>query len=112
MKLKLLKFDKLSNQETKIYSIIIDNDDKNLLEHSLDENDEAYQDELLEILTRIKSIFNKEGAREHLFKKTEGNVEALYDESKRKLRLYCIHYGSVLSVLGGGGGDAKSVKAL
>jgi hypothetical protein len=37
-------------------------------------------------------------------------VEALYDESKRKLRLYCIRYGSVLLVLGGGG--AKNVKAL
>lgn len=114
MKLKLVKLDKLSGQKTQIYSIVVDNDDKNLFEHFLAENDEAYHDELLEILTRIKSISNKEGAREHLFKKAEGKlgdgVEALYDESKRKLRLYCIRYGSVLLVLGGGG--AKNVRAL
>lgn len=114
MKLKLVKLDKLSGQKTQIYSIVVDNDDKNLFEHFLEENDEAYHGELLEILTRIKSISHKEGAREHLFKKAEGKlgdgVEALYDESNRKLRLYCIRYGSVLLVLGGGG--AKNVRTL
>jgi hypothetical protein len=96
VKLKLVKLDKLSGQKTQIYSIVVDNDDKNLFEYFLDENDETYHDELLEILTRIKSISNKEGAREHLFKKAEGKlgdgIDALYDESKRKLRLYCIRY--------------------
>jgi hypothetical protein len=114
VKFRLVKLDKLSGQKTQVYSIIIDDDDKNLFEHFLEENNETYHDELLEILTRIKSISNKEGAREHLFKKAEGKlgdgIEALYDESKRKLRLYCIRYGSVLLVLGGGG--AKNVRAL
>lgn len=114
MKFKLVKIDKLSGQKTKIYSVILGDDEKTLFEHFLEENDENYHDELLEILTRIRSISNKEGAREHLFKKAEGKlgdgVEALYDESKRKLRLYCIRYGSVLLVLGGGG--AKNVRAL
>ncbi|MCU0467568.1 MAG: hypothetical protein MUF58_03130 [Arcicella sp.] len=114
MKFRLVKLDKLSGQKTQVYSIIIDDDDKNLFEHFLEENNETYHDELLEILTRLKSISNKEGAREHLFKKAEGKlgdgIEALYDESKRKLRLYCIRYGSVLLVLGGGG--AKNVRAL
>lgn len=80
----------------------------------MEENNEFYHEELIEILTRIKSISTKEGAREHLFKKAEGKlgdgIEALYDESNRKLRLYCIRYGSVLLVLGGGG--AKNVRAL
>jgi hypothetical protein len=114
VKLKLVKLDKLSGQKTQIYSIVVDNDEKNLFEYFLEENDEAYHDELLDILTRIKSISHKEGAREHHFKKAEGKlgdgVEALYDESNRKLRLYCIRYGSVLLVLGGGG--AKNVRAL
>jgi hypothetical protein len=114
VKFKLVKLDKISGQKTQVYSIVVDNDDKNLFEHFLDENDEAYHVELLEILTRIKSISNKEGAREHYFKKAEGklgdDVEALYDESKRKLRLYCIRYGSVLLVLGGGG--SKNVRVL
>lgn len=114
MKYKLVKIDKLSGQKTQVYSVVVGNDDKNLFEHFLEENDENYHDELLEILTRLRSISNKEGAREHLFKKAEGKlgdgIEALYDESKRKLRLYCIRYGSVLLVLGGGG--AKNVRAL
>jgi hypothetical protein len=114
VKFKLVKLDKISGQKTQVYSIVVDNDDKNLFEHFLDENDEAYHVELLAILTRIKSISNKEGAREHYFKKAEGklgdDVEALYDESKRKLRLYCIRYGSVLLVLGGGG--SKNVRVL
>ena len=38
------------------------------------------------------------------------NPFSVIDESKRKLRLYCIHYGSVLLVLGGGG--TKNVRAL
>ena len=114
MKLKLKKIDSLSGQKTNIYSVVVDDDDKSLFEHFLEENSELYHEELLEILTRIKSISNREGAREHLFKKAEGKlgdgIEALYDESNRKLRLYCIRYGSVLLVLGGGG--AKNVRAL
>jgi hypothetical protein len=114
VKLKLVKIEKISGVKTQIYSVVIDNDDKSLFEHFLDENDENYHEELLEILTRLRSIAQKEGAREHLFKTAEGKlgdgVEALYDESKRKLRLYCIRYGSVLLVLGGGG--AKNVRAL
>lgn len=37
-------------------------------------------------------------------------MKQYYDEYKRKLRLYCIRYGSVLLVLGGGG--TKNVRAL
>ena len=98
MKLRLVKLDKLSGQKTQVYSIIIDDDDKNLFEHFLEENSQNHRNELLEILTRINNIANKEGAKEYFFKKAEGKlgdgVEALFDESKRKLRLYCIRYGN------------------
>ncbi len=114
MKFRLEKINNLSGQKTNIYSIFVNDDDKSLFEHFLEENSELYHEELIEILTRIKSISNKEGAREHLFKKAEGKlgdgIEALYDESNRKLRLYCIRYGSVLLVLGGGA--VKNVRAL
>jgi hypothetical protein len=114
VKFRLEKIDNLSGQKTNIYSIFLNDDDKSLFEHFLEENNEFYHEELIEILTRIKSISTKEGAREHLFKKAEGKlgdgIEALYDELNRKLRLYCIRYGSVLIVLGGGG--AKNVRAL
>jgi hypothetical protein len=114
VKFRLEKISNLSGQKTNIYSVFIDDDDKSLFEHFLEENNELYHEEIIEILTRIKSISNKEGAREHLFKKAEGKlgdgIEALYDESNRKLRLYCIRYGSVLLILGGGA--AKNVRAL
>ena len=114
MKFRIKKIEKLSGQKTNIYSVFINDDEKSLFEHFLEENNEFYHQELLEILARLKSISNKEGAREHLFKKAEGKlgdgIEALYDEVNRKLRLYCIRYGSVLLVLGGGG--VKNVRAL
>jgi hypothetical protein len=74
VKLKLIKIDKLSGHKTQIYSVVVDNDDKSLFEHFLDENDEVYHQELLEILARIKSISQKEGAREHLLKKPKVNL--------------------------------------
>ena len=47
------------------------------------------------------------GAREQFFKCNEGKpgdgVCALYDEPDKELRLYCIRYGKVAILLGGGG---------
>ena len=55
-----------------------------------------------------------EGAKEIYFKHVEGNLGdgicALYDSPDRKLRLYCIRYGSTAILLGGGG--FKNVRAL
>lgn len=114
MKFRLVKLAKLSGAKTKIYSVIVEGDSLSLFERFLEENNESHHKELLEILTRIRSISQKEGAKEYFFKRGEGRlgdgVEALYDTTGRRLRLYCIRYGSVLLVLGGGG--AKNVRAL
>jgi putative component of toxin-antitoxin plasmid stabilization module len=114
VKFKLIKINQLSGQKTKIYSVLLENESKSLFDSFLEENTEKNQHELLEILRRINSIAKKEGAKEHYFKKAEGTlgdgVEALYDDTNRKLRLYCIRYGSVVLILGGGG--AKNVRAL
>jgi hypothetical protein len=114
VKFKLIKIAQLSGRKATIYSAILDEDGQNLFEQFIEENDNLHRPELLEILARIKSISHKEGAREHYFKKGEGllgdGVEALFDVTKRKLRLYCIRYSSVVLVLGGGG--AKNVRTL
>lgn len=114
MNFKLIKINQLSGQKTKIYSVLLENEEKSLFDNFLEENTEKHKPELLEILQRINSIAKKEGAKEHYFKKAEGTlgdgVEALYDASSRKLRLYCIRYGSVVLILGGGG--VKNVRAL
>ena len=114
MKFKLIKINQLSGQKTKIYSVLLENESKSLFDNFLEENTEKHKPELLEILQRVNSIATKEGAKEHYFKKAEGNlgdgVEALYDANNLKLRLYCIRYGSVVLILGGGG--VKNVRAL
>jgi hypothetical protein len=114
VKFKLTKINQLSGQKAKIYSVSIENESKSLFDNFLEENSDKYRPELLEILQRINTIAQKEGAREYFFKKAEGNlgdgVEAIFDETNRKLRLYCIRYGSVVLVLGGGG--SKNVRAL
>jgi hypothetical protein len=57
---------------------------------------------------------SKTGAREHYFKHQEGNpsdgVCALFDTPEKKLRLYCIRYGTLIIIIGGGG--PKNVKKL
>jgi putative component of toxin-antitoxin plasmid stabilization module len=114
VKFKLIKINQLSGRKTKIYSVLLENESKSLFENFLEENTEKNKPEILEILQRVNSIAQKEGAKEHYFKKAEGalgdGVEALYDDINRKLRLYCIRYGSVVLILGGGG--AKNVRAL
>ncbi|MFY7910650.1 MAG: hypothetical protein ACOVO2_13885 [Emticicia sp.] len=114
MKFKLIKINQLSGQKTKIYSVLLENESKSLFDNFLEENTEKHKPELLEILQRVSSIAKKEGAKEHYFKKAEGTlgdgVEALYDDTNRKLRLYCIRYGSIVLILGGGG--PKNVRAL
>ena len=39
-------------------------------------------------------------------------VCALYDDPDKNLRLYCIRYGSLIVILGGGGHKPKNIKAL
>ncbi len=51
-----------------------------------------------------------------LFKLNEGNpgdgVCALYDRPGSNLRLYCIRYGTLIIVVGGGGYKPKSIREL
>lgn len=73
----------------------------------LNENKNVFKSELNSIITRLVSIGKKTGAREQYFKLNEGipgdGVCALYDSPDKKLRLYCIRYGTTIVILGGGG---------
>ena len=63
--------------------------------------------ELRNIDMRIKVMNEETGAREQYFKLHEGKpgdgVAALYDFPGKKLRLYCLRFGSTTVILGGGG---------
>jgi hypothetical protein len=68
---------------------------------------DKYKDELKNIAQRLYIIGNDVGAREQFFKIKEGKpgdlVCALYDEPDKHLRLYCIRFGSLAIIVGGGG---------
>ncbi|MBN1184530.1 MAG: hypothetical protein JXB49_19715 [Bacteroidales bacterium] len=106
MKYKLEKLTHLSGEEASIYGIYLYDEKKTLFEIFFLENKNLYLSELKQLFQRLKTIGYKTGAREQYFKMHEGkpgdHICALYDE-KKKLRLYCIRFGSVLLLLGGGG---------
>jgi hypothetical protein len=74
----------------------------------------SFKSEIENILKRLEIIGKKTGARDHYFKLYEGKLAdgvcALYDFPDKKLRLYCIRFGTQLLILGGGG--QKKVKKL
>jgi len=114
MKYRLVKIEALSGNRASIYTIVDDDSDISLFENFILEHKNSFKDEITDIFKRLKSIGTKTGAREHFFKKWEGQpgdgVEALFDQPKKRLRLYCIRFGYTIVILGGGG--EKNVRAL
>ena len=107
VKYKLVKLEQLSGHEASIYSVYIEDAKQTLFERFITENQADYLQEIKEILGKLKSIGHTTSAREQYFRLYEGKpgdgVCALYDETDKLLRLYCIRYGRSLIILGGGG---------
>ena len=114
MKFKLVEIPELSGNKATIYTVIDCSDNKTLFDRFLEENNNSHLSEIKDIITRLKVIGERTGAREHFFKLNEGSpgdgVCALYDLPNKKLRLYCIRYGTQIIILGGGG--PKKVQKL
>lgn len=114
MKYKLVKLNRLSGNKASIYTIYLEDEDKTLFDFFLEENKVSFKDELKDIVSRLSVIGNKTGARDIFFKLHEGNpgdgVCALYDVPDSNLRLYCIKYGTLIVVLGGGGYKPKYIR--
>lgn len=113
MKIKLIKLAKLSGTKASIYGIWYEQQKRTSLDIFLEENN-VFLSELNDIITRLRIMGNKTGAREQYFKLEEGNLSdgvcALFDTPDKKLRLYCIRYGALMIIVGGGG--PKAVKTL
>ena len=108
-----------SGSKATIYSAILEEDDESettLFEHFITENLKTHHAEIQNILSRLKAIGQKTGARDQYFKEWEGvpgdGVCALYDDPDKHLRVYCIRFGSGVLVIGGGGPKPKYMKAL
>jgi putative component of toxin-antitoxin plasmid stabilization module len=116
MNYRLIKIDQLSGSEASIYTIYLEDKQVSLMDQFLKENKYLFKSELKSIFERLKSIGHDTGAREQYFKSDEGipgdGVCALYDDPDQSLRLYCIRYGSLIVILGGGGFKPKEIKAF
>jgi hypothetical protein len=114
MKFEIVELDEFSGRKAGIYSVWIEDEEMTLFDKFVEENQQASDTELGSITDRLEIIGHITGAREQYFKINEGTLGdglcALYDSPDRKLRLYCIRYGSTCIVLGGGG--EKNVRAL
>lgn len=116
MRFRIVKLDNFSGEAASVYSVVLDEDKKTLFDHFISENLTLHKSELLSIIERIKSMVTKTGAREYFFKLNEGRkgdgVCAMYDDPDKRLRLYCIRYGTGILILGGGGEKPGSIRTL
>ena len=107
MNYEIVELEELSGPEATVYSIIREGDRHTLFDHFIKEYVGNYREEIKFIINRLHEMGKTTGAREQFFKCNEGKpgdgVCALYDEPEKELRLYCIRYGKVAILLGGGG---------
>lgn len=114
MEIEIIKI--RSGKCASFYTVRVKGEKHTLFEQFIIENKEKYSDELNDLSNRLQLIASNTGAREQFFKINEGNpgdgVCALYDLPEKYLRLYCIRYGCVSVILGGGGEKPEGMKAL
>ena len=115
-KYKLVKLDSLSGNKASVYSVYDYEREKTLFQIFLEENKNSFISEIKNLWARLVVIGKKEGARHGFFKHNEGKpgdgVCALYDEPEKNLRLYCVRYGTLIVLLGGGGIKPKEIRAF
>lgn len=113
---KLVRVQKHCGNKASVYSVYLFEERKTVYEKFQVENLPKFKSEIVDIVTRIHVIGKETGARESFFKLKEGKpgdgICALYDRPGSKLRLYCIRFGSVLLIVGGGGEKPKSMRTL
>lgn len=108
MKSKLVRLQRLSGDKASIYSIVTENSELPFLDHFIQEHLEIFSQDLISIVSRLKSIGNTVGALDIYFKLDEGLkwndlVCALFDIPDKNLRLYCIRLNEKIVVVGNGG---------
>lgn len=116
MKYQIVKLKQLSGKKATFYTVALEGEKKTLFERFLDENEQDFSHELIDIVDRLGVMANHVGAIRTFFKENEGRlgdlVCALYDSPKANLRLYCIRLGNAVIILGGGGHKPKTIRAL
>ena len=112
---EIVELAQYSGNQAKIYSIIPEGEEKTLFDFFVEEYKDIFRDEIKDISKRLVQIGKTTGARHSFFKHKEGKygdmVCALYDVPDKNLRLYCIRFGMVAVILGGGGEKPEGVRA-
>lgn len=115
MNYEIVELQPFSGSAAKVYSLIPIGDEDTLFEQFVDEYKVEFRNEVKDIIKTIYQIGHTTGARSSFFKEHEGKhgdfVCALFDVPEKNLRLYCIRFGMVAVILGGGGEKAKGVRA-
>lgn len=114
MKSKLIYLTRLSGDKASIYSIVTEDSKVPFIDRFIEEHKEEFTQDLLSIMSRLKSMGNAVGALDIYFKLDEGLewndlVCAVYDIPDKHLRLYCIRLNEKIVVIGNGG--PKNVRA-
>jgi hypothetical protein len=113
VKYEIVELEDLSGNEARIYSIVPKGETEDLFTQFVRKWQRNYGEEVKDVASRIWEIGNRVGARPGYFRHDEGKpgdgMCALSDQPGAKLRLYCIRYGSITLILGGGG--PKNVRA-
>jgi hypothetical protein len=114
VKFSLVELEELTGEKIKVYSIIIEEEELTIYDKFLDENQDQFQEEVIDITNRIEVIAKYIGLRDDFIKQGEGElgdgIHAFYDKPESKLRLYFIRFGNVAIVLGGGGNKPKTIR--
>jgi len=112
---EIVELQPFSGREAKVYSLIPMGEDETLFEMFVDEYKVEFKNEIKDIIQTIYQIGHTTGARSSFFKQHEGKygdfVCALFNVPEKNLRVYCIRFGMVAVILGGGGEKAKGVRA-
>lgn len=115
MNYEIVELQPYSGSEAKVYSLIPMGEDETLFEMFVDEYKVEFINEIKYIIQTIYQIGHTTGARSSFFKQHEGKygdfVCALFDVPEKNLRVYCIRFGMVAVILGGGGEKAEGVRA-
>ena len=116
-KFEIVELEEFIGTGALIYSIVLNDNDDTLYDQFLAEYNEQFPDEVNDIVDRLYTI-TKLGARANFFKEHEGSLGAgdglvaLFDQPDKNLRLYCIRFGTVALIVGGGGPKPKTIRAL
>lgn len=115
MNYEIVELQPYSGSKAKVYSLIPMGEVETLFERFVDEYKADFKNEVKDIIKTIYQIGHTTGARGSFFKQHEGKygdfVCALFDVPEKNLRVYCIRFGMVAVILGGGGEKGEGVRA-